>query len=160
MTVPEANELRAPIEPGVPPPRPAPPDGGLRASRSAVRRAGPLLGLVIPAALGALAVILLHGSESTPRGVAGLVLATLAAPTLPVLGLPIAEGGTRTWIAVGLAMALWIGVGALAAHRATRRPVAGPADWWREYLRLAAGLWLGALGALALAALVLGATLR
>ncbi len=108
--------------------------------------------------LGAVALVALAGSESTARGVAGLVLATLAAPTLPILGLPIAEGGARTWLAVGLAAALWIGVGAVAAYRATRRPVAGAAEWWREYLRLAAGIWLGALGALLLGALVVGAT--
>jgi hypothetical protein len=161
MSAPEAHQLRAPIEPGVPPPRPTPPGngGGIRASRIAVRRTGPLLGLAIPAGLGALALVALAGSESTARGVTGLVLATLAAPTLPIFGLPIADGGARTWLAVGLAVVLWAGVGALAAHRATRRPVAGPAEWWREYLRLAVGIWLGALGALVLAALVLGATI-
>lgn len=158
MTIPGAHELRAPIEPGVPPPRPTPTGGGIRASRAAVRRGGPLLGLAVPAVLGVLALAALAGSESTTRGVAGLVLATLAAPTLPMLGLPIADGRARTWLAVGLAVGLWAGVGALAGQRAARRPVAGAAEWWGEYLRLALGLWLGGLGALAVAALVLGAT--
>jgi hypothetical protein len=44
----------------------------------------------------------------------------------------------------------------MVAARVTRRAVAGWREWTREFLVLGAGLWLGAVGSVLLAALALG----
>ena len=51
---------------------------------------------------------------------------------------------------------LWMVLGATAARRATRLPVASWRDFWREYLWLAVGVWLGVVVALIAVNLVFG----
>ena len=50
-------------------------------------------------------------------------------------------------------------IGAIAARRATRVPVASWRDFWREYLWLATGVWLGVVVALIAVNLVFGRAL-
>jgi hypothetical protein len=52
---------------------------------------------------------------------------------------------------------LWFALGHVSAVRATRRAVSGWREWRREFRPLAIGVWLGAVIALAVAALILGA---
>jgi hypothetical protein len=59
---------------------------------------------------------------------------------------------------VGSAL-LWMIVGAISARRATRLPVASWRDYWREYVWLAAGVWLGVVVALVAVNLVFGRAL-
>jgi hypothetical protein len=131
---------------------------GPRAYRARLRRLGPIAGLIPPAALGALAWLLLRNNTSALRGVGSFVLGVLAAPALLVAGVPLASGGA---FAVGIAgsVALWLLVGVLAARRATRTPAASWRDFWREYLWLAGAVWLGTIGALVVANLILGRSL-
>lgn len=137
--------------------RPVP--GGPRAYRSRIRRLGPLLGLLLPAGMGGVAWLLVHGNESTLRGVLGFLLGVLAAPVMLLAGVPL-EGGTGVYLAsvVGSAV-VWLMVGLVAARRATRTPVASWRDFWREYAWLAGGVWMGTIGALVAANLLLGRTL-
>ncbi len=136
--------------------RPVP--SGPRAYRTSLRTWGPFLALVLPACCAAVGVGLVRGSDSTVRGVGGFLLTVLAAPALLVLGAPL-RSGSGLYLAAGVASAaLWFALGVLASRRATRRPVASWRDFWREYLWLLAGCWVGVLAALAATGLLLGAT--
>jgi len=132
---------------------------GPRAYRSRIRGIGPLLALAPPAAMGAVAWLLLRGNESTLRGVTAFLLGVLAAPVMLLAGVPL-EGSTTVYVvSVAGSAALWLLIGVVASRRATRTPVASWRDFWREYLWLAGGVWLGTFGALLAANLVLGRTL-
>lgn len=132
---------------------------GPRAYRTQIRRVGPLLGLLPPAAMGGVAWLLVHGNESTVRGVLGFLLGVLAAPVMLLAGVPL-EGSSAVYLAsVAGSAVLWLLVGLVAARRATRTPVASWRDFWREYAWVAGGVWLGTIAALVAANLLLGRTL-
>lgn len=129
---------------------------GPRAYRRQIRRFGPLVALLAPAALGAIALLLLRNNTSTVRGVLGFLTAVLAAPGLLVGGAPM-KGGTGLYLAAAAASGvLWLLIGIAASARATRRPAATWGDYWKEYLWLAGAVWLGVIGALVAANLILG----
>lgn len=129
---------------------------GPRAYRRQIRRCGPLVALVPPAILGATAMLLLRNNSSTVRGVLGFLTAVLAAPGLLVGGAPM-NGGTGLYMAAAAGSGvLWLLIGIAATARATRTPVATWGDYWREYLWLAGAVWLGVVGALVAANLILG----
>lgn len=112
-----------------------------------------------PGALGLVSLMLLHDNDSLGRGVAGFLAAVLAAPGLLVVGAPLRTGGAvYAGAVVGSAVA-WMLVGAISARRATRSPVASWRDYWREYLWLAAGAWIGVVVALIAVNLVFGRAL-
>lgn len=129
---------------------------GPRAYRRQIRSLGPLLALLPPAALGATALVLLRDNTSTMRGVLGFLFAVLAAPGLLVGGAPM-KGGAGFYMAAAVGSGLlWLLIGVAATARATRRPVATWGDYWKEYLWLAGAVWLGVIGALVAANLILG----
>jgi hypothetical protein len=129
---------------------------GLVAHRRRVRSLGAFAGLVVPGLLAAAGGGLLWGSDSAARGLTGFVLLVLGAPVLPLVGVPAAGDAARYWIAGAGSAVLWLIIGWLAARRAARLPVAGWAEWRREYLPLAFGVWLGAVGALVIAGVSVG----
>jgi hypothetical protein len=132
---------------------------GPRAYRSKLRSSGPLVALLPPAILGVLSLLLLRGHTSIVRGVAGFVTSILAAPGLLVAGAPLRSGRSVYLGAVVGSALLWMVVGAIAARRATRLPVASWRDYWREYIWLAAGVWLGVVVALGVVNLIFGRAL-
>jgi hypothetical protein len=123
-----------------------------------VRTIGPIIGLIPPGVLGLLSWLLIRNSASTAKGVGGFVLGALAAPGLLVAGIPLSATSRYVPAILG-SIVLWVALGALAAWRATRRPVAGWREFWREYLWLAIPTWAGVLAALLVANLVLGQAL-
>jgi hypothetical protein len=124
-----------------------------------VRRGGPTIALGVACALGLVSAMLLVGSDSAWRGVPGFVLAVASVPTLPLFGVPV-MGGTIRWVlAVLTSAALWFAVGTLAARRSTSRVATSWPEWRREYVRLAVGVWVGALLGLAVAGTVLSVNL-
>ncbi|MGB8862072.1 MAG: hypothetical protein WCC60_22640 [Ilumatobacteraceae bacterium] len=129
---------------------------GPRAYRLQIRRLGPIVGVLPAGALGAVSLVLLRGNTSTVRGVLGFLTAVLAAPGLLVAGAPMATGASAFAPAIVGSLVLWLLVGTAASFRATRTPVATWRDYWREHLWLAGGVWLGVVGALVAANLVLG----
>ena len=132
---------------------------GPLAYRSKLRGSGPIVALVPPAVLGAMSLALLHGHKSLTGGVAGFLTAVLAAPGLLVVGAPLrADHGLYVAAVVGSAV-LWMLVGAISARRATRLPAASWRDYWREYLWLAVGVWLGVGVALLAVNLIFGSAL-
>jgi hypothetical protein len=132
---------------------------GPRVYRARLRRLGPLLGLLPPAALGGAAWFLLRNNTSTMRGVGSFLLAALAAPGLLMMGVPLSSGDQVWLVGIGSSALLWLLVGVVASRRATRTPAASWRDFWREYLWLAGGVWLGVGGALLAANLILGRAL-
>jgi hypothetical protein len=132
---------------------------GPRAYRSKLRGTGPAVALVPPAVLGLISLLLLRGHTSLVRGIAGFLTAVLAAPGLLVAGAPLRSGRAVYLGAVAGSAVLWMIVGAIAANRATRMPVASWRDYWREYLWLAFGVWLGVFVALLAVNLIFGRAL-
>jgi hypothetical protein len=114
---------------------------------------------VPPALLGAISLVLLRGHTSFVRGIAGFLTAVFAAPGLLVAGVPLRSGGGVYMAAIGGSAALWMLIGLAASRRATQIPVASWRDYWREYLWLAAGVWLGVIAALGTVNLVFGRAL-
>ncbi len=108
--------------------------------------------------MGLLALALTRNNTSTAKGIAGFALGVLAAPGLLVAGAPLTSTSRYAPAIVGSAV-FWALLGMFAGLRATRRPVAGWTDFWREYLWLAVPAWLGVIGALVLANVVLGKAL-
>jgi hypothetical protein len=132
---------------------------GARAYRSSIRRLGPLMAAAPAAAMGVAALVLVHGNTSAGRGALSFVCAIAAAPALLVYGVPLSHGNGTYLPAIGLSTLGWLAIGVLASFRATRRPAATWRDFWREYLWLAAGVWLGTGFALLAADLLLGRAL-
>lgn len=132
---------------------------GPRAFRFRLRRIGGFAALVPAGVLGLLSVLLLRNNTSTVRGVLGFAAAVLAAPALMPFGIPLATESGRMLLGIVVSAVLWFSIGIVAARRATRSPVATWRDYWREYLWLAAGVWLGVLGGLLVIEIVLGRAL-
>ena len=132
---------------------------GPRAYRSKLRGSGPFVALLPPGILGVFSLLLLRGHTSLVRGVAGFLTAILAAPGLLVAGAPLRSGRSVYLGAVVGSAVLWMIVGAIAARRATRMPAASWRDYWREYIWLAAGVWLGVVLTLGAVNLIFGRAL-
>ncbi len=129
---------------------------GLTSHRRRVRTWGALAGLVPPGILAAAGALLLWNSSSAVRGLTGFVLLVFGAPVLPLLGVPAEGGSTRYLIAAVTSVVLWLVIGWVAGRRASRLPVAGWAEWRREYFPLAIGVWIGASAALIIAGTMVG----
>jgi hypothetical protein len=132
---------------------------GPRAYRSRIRGTGPIVALLPPAALGCISLLLLRGHTSLARGVAGFLMAVLAAPGLLVAGAPLRSGRSVYLAAIVGSAVLWMIVGAISARRATRLPAASWRDYWHEYVWLALGVWLGVVVALGAVNLIFGRAL-
>lgn len=128
---------------------------GPRWYRSRIRLWGPLVGLLIPGALGAIGYFSLQLSDAAWSGPVGLLGGYFGAPTLLAVGAPF---GTRSIypIAILAAGVMWLLIGLLASRRATRNPVATWADYWRHYLWMLGGIWLGVGIALVVATVRIG----
>lgn len=128
---------------------------GPKAYRRRVRQRGPLAGLLLPALIGLVGLLLLRNNTQAWRGIGGFLLAVVAAPVLLVTGAPLAAGQSYTLALFGSSV-LWVVLGTVAARIATRTPVATWRDFWREYLWLAGGVWLGVVLSLVASNLILG----
>lgn len=117
------------------------------------------MGMLPAAVLGVASFAALNGNASTARGIGGFAAAVLAAPALLAFGVPLASGSSRILLGAALSAALWFLIGAFAAGRATRSPVATWRDFWREFLWLAGGVWLGVIAALAVVEVAVGSAL-
>lgn len=129
------------------------------AYRRRLRSVGPFMALGPPAvALAAAGMVWqfsrCSGEACVTSGAAGWFLAAIALPTSLVVGMPW-EAGNLRYLVMGVSSAVvWMGLGYLAARRATRSPVATWRDWWREYAWYLFGVWAGVLAALAILAYV------
>ena len=108
--------------------------------------------------LGAAALLVLRLFEGKVSGYLGLFLGVAAAPLLLAVGAPFSDSSVWS-IGVALSAMLWLIVGAVAARRTTRNPMAGWPDFWRTFFWLAAGIWLGVVAALLVARYAVGEAL-
>jgi hypothetical protein len=131
---------------------------GPRWYRARIRAWGPLLGLLLPAVIGAFSYAALEYSDASWSGAAGLIGGVMAAPGLLVVGAPFGDSSLYL-LAIAVSGLLWMAIGLLAARRATRNPLATWADFWRHYMWMAGGVWVGAGIALGLATVSLGEAL-
>lgn len=124
---------------------------GPRWFRTRIRLYGPLLALVPPAIVGAIAIASLRLFESALSGAVGLVGGVMAAPALLVAGAPFGDRDVYP-LAVAASALVWVLLGFLAARRSTRYPLATWHDFWRHYAWLCGGVWVGCWAALGIAA--------
>jgi low temperature requirement protein LtrA len=99
--------------------------------------------LLPPAAMAAAGVALLRTGGSVTTGVAGFAALVVAAPGMLVAGVPLRSGTTVYALAAMGSAVLWFAVGMWASRRATAKPAATWADFWREYAALALAVVLG-----------------
>ena len=131
---------------------------GPRWFRSRIRSRGPFLALIPPALLGGLALLSLELFDGKASGYTGLFLGVAAAPALLAVGAPFSDSSVWS-IGIAISAMLWLVVGAVAARRTTRHPMAGWADFWRTFFWLAGGIWIGVAGALLVARYTVGEAL-
>jgi hypothetical protein len=126
--------------------------------RSRIRRLGPFAGLIVPATLGLIAIVVLRFFDGAWSGAVGLIAGVCAAPGLLVVGAPFGDSSHYPLAIAGSAV-MWMLVGLLASRRCTRNPMATWTDYWRQFFGLCAGIWLGCCAALLVAAMVVGQSL-
>jgi hypothetical protein len=116
---------------------------------------GPVVAMLIPGALGAIAYLSLQLSDASWSGPVGLIGGYFAAPALLAIGAPFADRSVYP-IAAAASAVMWFLVGMLAARRSTRNPMATWGDFWRHYGWMLAGIWVGVTVGLAVATVRLG----
>ncbi len=131
---------------------------GPRWFRLRIRSRGPFLAVLPPLALGLFSLLVLRLFDGKLSGYVGLVCGVFAAPLLLAVGAPFSDSSLYP-IGVALSAMLWLVVGAIAARRTTRNPMASWGDFWRTYGWLAGGIWLGAGAALLIAKYSVGQAL-
>jgi hypothetical protein len=131
---------------------------GPRWYRGRIRLWGPFVALVVPGVLGLVAWASLQLFDTAWSGAVGLVGGVLAAPVLLVVGAPFSDRAIYP-VAVLASAGMWIGVGWLAARRATRNPVAGWQEYWKQLVPLMLGIWAGACAAMLIATVLSGDSL-
>jgi hypothetical protein len=129
--------------------------GGPRWYQRRIRMYGPFVALVIPGLLGAIAYLSLQLSDASWSGPVGLIGGYFSAPALLAVGAPFADREIYP-IAAGASALMWLLVGVLASRRATRNPMATWGDFWRHYLWMLVGIWVGVGIGLAIATVRVG----
>ena len=136
----------------------APVAGGPRWYRGRILVAGPFAALAPPSVIGVLSLFVLLLGGGRQSAVAGLIGTVTSAPGLLLVGAPIADSSAYP-MAILLSAVFWVVMGFIAAWRATRRPIAGWPDFWREYVFLWLATAIGAGIGIVIAAARIGGAL-
>ena len=129
---------------------------GIIANRNLVRKRGGVVAVAMSASLALVGLILLALPGSL-LGMLGYLVLVIALPVLSIAGVPAVSTFVSYTLATLASAAIWFALGHVSAIRATRRAVVGWPEWTREFRPLAIGVAIGAVLALALSAIVLGA---
>ena len=129
---------------------------GIIAHRTMLRHRGGAVAVFASLLLAILGLVLV-ALPGTLTGVIGFLLLVAAVPVLPIVGVPAVSATSSYVLATVASCALWFAVCHLSSRKATRRAIASWPEWFREYRPLALGIWIGALLALGVSAIVLGA---
>ena len=129
---------------------------GIIANRNLVRKRGGVVAVAMSASLALVGLILLALPGSL-LGMLGYLILVIALPVLSIAGVPAVSTFASYTLATLASAAIWFALGHVSAIRATHRAVAGWPEWAREFRPLAIGVAIGAVLALALSAIVLGA---
>ena len=129
---------------------------GIIANRNLVRKRGGVVAVAMSASL-ALVGLILVALPGSLLGILGYLILVIALPVLSIAGVPAVSTFASYTLATLASAAIWFALGHVSAIRATHRAVAGWPEWAREFRPLAIGVAIGAVLALALSAIVLGA---
>ena len=129
---------------------------GIIANRNLVRKRGGVVAVAMSASLALVGLILVARPGSL-LGMLGYLILVIALPVLSIAGVPAVSTFVSYALATLASAAIWFALGHVSAIRATRRAVVGWPEWAREFRPLAIGVAIGAVLALALSAIVLGA---
>lgn len=129
---------------------------GIIANRNLVRKRGGVVAVAMSASL-ALVGLILVALPGSLLGMLGYLVLVIALPVLSIAGVPAVSTFASYTLATLASAAIWFALGHVSAIRATHRAVAGWPEWAREFRPLAIGVAIGAVLALALSAIVLGA---
>lgn len=129
---------------------------GIIANRNLVRKRGGIVAVALSASL-ALVGLILVALPGSLFGMIGYLVLVIALPVLSIAGVPAVSALTSYIVATVVSAAIWFVLGQISAIRATQRAIAGWPEWVREFRPLAIGVAIGAVLALALSAIVLGA---
>jgi hypothetical protein len=108
--------------------------------------------------VGTIAYFSLQWFDTPWSGAVGLIGGVLAAPGLLAAGAPFGDRDLYP-VAIAASGVMWLLIGLLASRRATQNPMATWRDYWRHYGWMLGGVWVGAVAALAAAALTLSDSL-
>ena len=129
---------------------------GIIANRNVVRKRGGVVAVAMSASL-ALVGLILVALPGSLLSMLGYLILVIALPVLSIAGVPAVSTFASFTLATLASAAIWFAFGHVSAIRATRRAVVGWPEWAREFRPLAIGVAIGAVLALALSAIVLGA---
>jgi len=129
---------------------------GIIANRNLVRKRGGAVAVALSASLALFGLILVALPGSL-LGMLGYLILVIALPVLSIVGVPAVSTFASYAIATLASAAIWFALGQVSAIRATQRAVAGWPEWVREFRPLAIGVAIGAVIALVLSGIVLGA---
>ena len=129
---------------------------GIIANRNVVRKRGGVVAVAMSASL-ALVGLILVALPGSLLGMLGYLVLVIALPVLSIAGVPAVSTFASYTLATLASATIWFALGHVSAIRATHRAVAGWPEWAREFRPLAIGVAIGAVLALALSAIVLGA---
>ncbi len=121
-----------------------------------MRKRGGIVAVALSASL-ALVGLILVALPGSLFGMIGYLVLVIALPVLSIAGVPAVSALTSYIVATVVSAAIWFALGQISAIRATQRAIAGWPEWVREFRPLAIGVAIGAVLALALSAIVLGA---
>lgn len=121
-----------------------------------MRKRGGIVAVALSASL-ALVGLILVALPGSLFGMIGYLVLVIALPVLSIAGVPAVSALTSYIVATVVSAAIWFVLGQISAIRATQRAIAGWPEWVREFRPLAIGVAIGAVLALALSAIVLGA---
>ena len=126
--------------------------------RARIRFWGPVVAVAAQAVVGAISLVALRVLDGSVSGAIGLITGVWAAPVLLLVGAPFGDSDLYP-VAVAASAVLWLVLGFVAARRSTRNPFATWSDFWRHYAWMCAGVWVGAMVALGIAAMVVSDSL-
>lgn len=131
--------------------------GGIVDLKRRLAKQGGLAGVGVGVALAAFGGLVLFLSDGAVLGAFGYVIVSFGVPLLALVGVPAVSGSARWAIAIIGSAAMWWAIGQISAARVRKRVIAGWQEWAREFVVYAAGVWLGVVLGLVVAARSLGA---
>lgn len=122
-----------------------------------VAKQGGFAGVGVGLALAAFGGLILVATDGAVFGALGYLVVSFGVPLLALVGVPAVSGSARWGIAVVGSAAMWWAIGQVSAVRVRKRVIAGWREWAQEFVVYAAGVWLGVVLGLVVAARSLGA---
>lgn len=131
--------------------------GGIVDLKRRVAKQGGFAGVGVGLALAALGGLILVATDGALFGAFGYLVVSFGVPLLALVGVPAVSGSARWGIAVVGSAAMWWAIGQVSAARVRNRVIVGWREWAQEFVVYAAGVWLGVVLGLVVAARSLGA---